>query len=34
MRRALEFEVEGERKKGKLKRTWKKPVEEVSVKVG
>ena len=29
--RALDFEVEGERKKGRLKRTWRKPVEEESV---
>ena len=32
--RALEFEVESQRKKGRLKRTWKKQVEEESVKVG
>ena len=34
MRRALYFEVEGQRKKGRPKRTWKKEVEEESVKVG
>ena len=35
MRRALDFEVEGQRKKGGLmRRTWKKQVEEESVKVG
>ena len=34
LRRALDFEVEGLRKKGKPKRTWKKQVEEESVKVG
>ena len=28
------FEVEGQRMNGKLKRTWKKQVEEESVKVG
>ena len=28
LRRALGFEVEGERNKGGLKRTWKKQVEE------
>ena len=33
-RRALHFEVEGHRKKGRLKKTWKKKVEEESVKVG
>ena len=31
---ALDFEVEGQRKRGWLKRTWKKHVEEESVKVG
>ena len=30
----LDFEVDGQRKKGRLKRTWKKQVEEESVKVG
>ena len=34
VRRALDFEVEGKWKKGKLKRTWKKKVKEESVKVG
>ena len=34
MRRALDFEVEGQRKKGRLKRTWKKQIEEESVKIG
>ena len=34
LRRALDFEVEGESKKGRPKRTWKKQVEEESVKVG
>ena len=34
LRRALDFEVEGQRKKWRLKRTWKKQVEEESVKVG
>ena len=33
-RRALDFEVEGLRKKWRLKRMWKKLVEEESVKVG
>ena len=33
-RTALYFEVEGQRKKGRPKRTWKKQVEEGSVKVG
>ena len=28
LRRALEFEVEGQRKKGRPKRTWKKQVKE------
>ena len=32
--RALDFEVAGQRKKGRLKRTWKKQVEEEGVKVG
>ena len=30
----LDFEVEGQRKKGRPKRTWKKQVEEESMKVG
>ena len=34
LRRALDFEVEGQRKKGRPKRTWKKQVEEESVKIG
>ena len=34
LRRALNLEVECQRKKGRLKRTWKKQVEEESVKVG
>ena len=33
LRRALDFEVEGRRKKGRPKRTWKKQVVEESVKV-
>ena len=32
--RALDLEVDGQRKKGRLKRIWKKQVEEDSVKVG
>ena len=31
---ALDFEVEGQKKKGRQKRTWKKQVEEESVEVG
>ena len=34
LRRALDFEVEGQRKKGRSKRTWKKQVGEESMKVG
>ena len=34
LRRALHFEVEGQRKKARVKRTWKKQVVEESVKVG
>ena len=34
MRRVLDFEVEGQWKKGSLKRMWKRQVEEESVKVG
>ena len=34
LRRTLDFEVEGQRMKRRLKRTWKKQVEEESVKVG
>ena len=33
LRRVLDFEVDGQRKKGRLKRTWKRQVEEESVKV-
>ena len=33
LRRALDFEVEGQRKKGRLKRTWKKQVEKESIMV-
>ena len=33
LRRALDFEIEGKRKKWKPKRTWKKEVEEECVKV-
>ena len=34
LRMALDFEVNCERKKGRLKRTWKKQVDEESMKVG
>ena len=34
LRRALDFEVEGQRKKGRPKMTWKKQVEVESMKVG
>ena len=34
LRRALDFEVEGQRKKWRPKRTWKQQVEEESMKVG
>ena len=34
LRRALGFEVEGEGKKGRPKRSWKRQVEEESVTVG
>ena len=34
LRSALDFEVDAQRKKGKLKRTWNKQVEGESVKVG
>ena len=34
LRRALDFEVEGQRKKWRLKRRWKRQVEEESAKVG
>ena len=33
LRRALDFEVEGQRKKGKVKSTWKRLVEDENVKV-
>ena len=34
MRRTLDFEVEGQRKKWRPKRTWKRQVDEESVKIG
>ena len=34
LRRAVDFEVEGKRKKGWPKRTWRKQVAEECVKVG
>ena len=34
LRRAFDFEIEGQRKKGRLRRRWMKQVEEESVKVG
>ena len=34
LKRALDFEVEGQRRKGRPKRMWKKQVEEESMKVG
>ena len=34
LRKALDLEVDGQGKKGRLKRTWKKQVDEESVKVG
>ena len=34
LRMALDYGIEGQRKKGKLKRTWKKQVKEESVKIG
>ena len=34
LRRALDFEVEGQRKNGRPKRTWKNQVDKESVKVG
>ena len=34
LRRALDFEVEDQRKKGSPKRTWKKQVEEERVQIG
>ena len=33
LRRSLDFEVEGQMKKGRPKRTWKKQAEEESIKV-
>ena len=33
-RRQLELEIEGQKKKGRPKRTWKQQVEEESLKVG
>ena len=33
-RRALDFKAEGQRKKGRPKRTWKKQAEEESMKIG
>ena len=34
IRKVLDFEVEGQRKKGRQNRSWKRQVEEESVKVG
>ena len=34
LRSTLDFEVEGQRKYGRMQRTWKKQAEEESVKVG
>ena len=34
LRKALDFEVDGQMKKGRSKRTWKKQIEVESVKVG
>ena len=34
LRKTLDFEIDGQSKKGRPKRTWKKQVEEESVKVG
>ena len=34
LRRALDFEVEGQRKNGRPKRTWKKQVGEEIAKIG
>ena len=34
LRMALDFEVEGQRKRGRLNRTWMIQVEEESVKIG
>ena len=33
LRKALDFEAEGQRKNGRQERTWKKPAEGVSMKV-
>ena len=34
LRRVLDFEVEGQRKQGRLNRTWKKQDDDEGVKVG
>ena len=34
VRRALDFEIEGQRKIGRSKRIWKKHAEEESLKIG
>ena len=34
LRRALDLEAEGQRKKGRPKRSWKREIDEESVKVG
>ena len=34
LKKALHFEIEGQRNKGRPKRTWKRQVEEESAKVG
>ena len=34
LRRALDFEVDGQSKKGRLRRTWKRQVEEESMMIG
>ena len=34
LRRGLDFEVKGQRKRGRLKKTWRKQVKEESKKVG
>ena len=34
LRRAIDFEVDGQRKKVRLRRTWKKKVEEESMMFG
>ena len=33
-RRTLDFDIDGQRRKGWPKRTWKKPFEDESVKIG